>query len=91
MDQKRCLANIILSLLIIEPILGQTSPNILLIVSDDLGYGDLASYGHPTQEPGPIDKLAEDGVRFTQVYAAAVFCTPSRAAMLTGINNIVII
>ena len=59
-------------------------PNIILFVADDMGYGDLASYGHPSQERGPIDRLAEDGIRFMQTYSAATFCTPSRAAMLTG-------
>ena len=59
-------------------------PNFILFVADDMGWGDLSSYGHPTQEPGPIDKLAQEGMRFTHWYAPAVYCTPSRAAMLTG-------
>ena len=65
---------------------GQASslPNIVVIIADDFGYGDLASYGHPSQEYGAVDKLAETGIRFTQAYSPAVFCTPSRAAMLTG-------
>ena len=59
-------------------------PNIIIFLADDMGWGDLASYGHPTQEEGPIDQMAKDGIRFTQWYAPASFCTPSRAAMLTG-------
>ena len=59
-------------------------PNIVLMVADDVGYGDLASYGHPSQEFGPIDKMSSEGLRFTHCYAPATFCTPSRAAMLTG-------
>lgn len=61
-----------------------TKPNILLFLADDMGYGDLNVYGHPTQEAGPIDRLASDGMRFMQAYSAATFCTPSRAALLTG-------
>jgi arylsulfatase A-like enzyme len=59
-------------------------PNIILLVADDLGYGDLSSFGHPSQEWGVIDSLAREGMRFTHMYSAATFCTPSRTALLTG-------
>jgi arylsulfatase A-like enzyme len=59
-------------------------PNILLIYVDDLGYGDTAVYGHPVVETPNIDRLAADGVRFTQFYAASALCSPSRAGLLTG-------
>ncbi|MCC7265975.1 MAG: sulfatase-like hydrolase/transferase [Caulobacteraceae bacterium] len=58
-------------------------PNIIVIVADDLGYGDLSSYGSPYRTPN-IDRLARDGVRFTQGYATAALCSPSRAGLLTG-------
>lgn len=59
-------------------------PNILLIVADDLGYGDLGSYGHHTLKTPNLDRLAREGLRFTSYYAASPLCSPSRAAMLTG-------
>uniref|UniRef100_A0A2K6GK45 Arylsulfatase D n=1 Tax=Propithecus coquereli TaxID=379532 RepID=A0A2K6GK45_PROCO len=59
-------------------------PNILLIMADDLGIGDLGCYGNNTLRTPNIDRLAEEGVRLTQHLAAAPLCTPSRAAFLTG-------
>jgi len=60
-------------------------PNILIIVSDDQGYGDVSSYKHPAEVNTPhMDRLAKRGVRFTQGYAAAYVCAPSRASILTG-------
>uniref|UniRef100_A0A8C3W231 Arylsulfatase D n=1 Tax=Catagonus wagneri TaxID=51154 RepID=A0A8C3W231_9CETA len=59
-------------------------PNILLIMADDLGIGDLGCYGNDTLRTPNIDRLAEEGVRLTQHLAAAPLCTPSRAAFLTG-------
>jgi arylsulfatase A-like enzyme len=59
-------------------------PNVLLIVADDLGYGDLGSYGHHTLKTPALDRLAREGLRLTSYYAASPLCSPSRAAMLTG-------
>lgn len=59
-------------------------PNFIIILADDLGYGDLGSYGHPTIRTPNLDKLAQEGVRFTQFYVAANVCSPSRAALVTG-------
>ncbi len=59
-------------------------PNILLILTDDQGYNDLSCYGTTRLKTPRIDQLAAEGMRFTDFYAAANVCTPSRAALLTG-------
>src|SRR3954468_1885133 len=62
----------------------QTAPNIVLIYADDLGYGDVSSYGAKALATPNIDRLAKAGLRFTDAHAAAATCTPSRYALLTG-------
>lgn len=64
--------------------LASTRPNIIIIYSDDLGYGDLSCYGATAIQTPHIDQLAKDGIRFTDGYAAAATCTPSRYSLLTG-------
>lgn len=59
-------------------------PNFIIIFADDLGYGDLSCYGHPTIHTPNLDQMAAEGMRFTQFYVGANVCTPSRAALLTG-------
>jgi arylsulfatase A len=60
------------------------SPNVIIIYADDLGYGDLGCYGHPSIRTPNLDRMAAEGMRFTDFYSAAEVCTPSRAALLTG-------
>ena len=59
-------------------------PNILFIMADDLGYGDLSCYGHPTIKTPRLDQLAGRGVRFTQSYANSPVCSATRTAPITG-------
>jgi len=67
-----------------EPSKPQTKPNIIIILADDLGYGDLGCYGATKIKTPNIDRLAAGGVRFTQGYAPSATCTPSRYSLLTG-------
>jgi arylsulfatase A-like enzyme len=60
------------------------APNILLIMADDLGYGDIACYGNETIRTPNLDKLASGGVKFTDYHSNGVVCSPTRAALLTG-------
>ena len=59
-------------------------PNVIIITADDLGYGDLGSYGHPNIRTPHLDRMASEGLRWTSFYAQAPVCSPSRAALLTG-------
>jgi arylsulfatase A-like enzyme len=60
------------------------TPNILFILADDLGYGDLSCYGRPDYRTPHLDQLAREGLRFTSNYTAAAVCTPTRVALMTG-------
>ncbi len=60
------------------------APNILVVLADDLGYGDLGCYGHPRIATPHIDRFAEDGLRLTNCYSAHPNCSPARAGLMTG-------
>lgn len=59
-------------------------PNFVIIFADDMGYGDLSSYGHPTIKTPNLDKMAMEGQKWTNFYVGSSVCTPSRAAIMTG-------
>ncbi len=61
-------------------------PNIVVLLCDDLGYGDLSCFGHPRIKTPELDRLAADGVKLTSLYAGAPVCSPSRAALMSGQN-----
>jgi arylsulfatase A len=72
-----------LALLWAAPVSAQTRPNVVLVVMDDVGYGDYGAYGAPDIKTPNVDRLARDGVKFTDFYAAPS-CTPTRVALITG-------
>ena len=62
-------------------------PNVLLIQADDLGYGDLSAYGQSRFQTPSLDRMAREGIRFTQYYAGSTVCAPSRCALMTGLHT----
>lgn len=79
----RCLL-VVLILLIPCLLRAESRPNIILILADDLGYGDLGVYGHPQIKTPVLDRMAKEGIKLTDFYAGASVCTPSRMALLSG-------
>src|SRR3974377_1227539 len=62
-------------------------PNIIFILADDLGYGDLGCYGQTKIKTPNLDRLAAEGMRFTDFYAGSTVCAPSRCALMTGFHT----
>jgi len=67
---------------------GASGPNFLVVLADDLGWGDLACQGHPHIRTPHLDRLAAEGIRFTSCYTAAPVCSPARVGLLTGRNPV---
>jgi len=65
----------------------QGRPNIIFILADDLGYGDPGCYGQKKIKTPNIDRLAAEGMRFTQCYAGSTVCAPSRCSLMTGMHT----
>lgn len=83
----KCSLISILFFIMSSSIISASQPNVLFILADDLGYGDLACYGNPYIDTPVIDSLAENGVRFTDHYSPSPLCAPARAGFLTGRYN----
>jgi arylsulfatase A-like enzyme len=69
------------------PLAASAKPNLIWIMADDLGYGELGSYGQKVIQTPNLDRLARDGMRFTQFYAGATVCAPSRSVLMTGLHH----
>ena len=75
----------VLGMLLTFPFVVQAQkPNVIFILADDLGYGDLGCYGQKLIHTPNLDRLAQEGMRFTQMYAGSTVCAPSRAVLMTG-------
>jgi uncharacterized sulfatase len=82
-----CLALFALLVADCTPAMAAERPNIVLIVADDLGYGDLGCYGQTLIQTPQLDQLAARGLRFTQFYAGSTVCAPSRCVLMTGLHT----
>ncbi|RAJ37176.1 sulfatase-like hydrolase/transferase [Pedobacter cryoconitis] len=81
---KKLALLVCLSLTIVNALKAQEKPNVVFILADDMGYGDLGAYGQQLIQTPNLDKLAENGLLFTQFYAGTSVCAPSRSALMTG-------
>src|SRR5437867_11670884 len=82
----RFVVGLLLGALFVGPVPPSSAapPNVIIVLADELCYGALGCYGHPTIRTPNLDRMAAEGMRFTDFYVAACVCTPSRAALLTG-------
>jgi arylsulfatase A-like enzyme len=84
----RALTFLFLSLVaVVSDVRAADKPNVIFILADDLGYGDLGCFGQKLIQTPNIDKIAAEGMRFTQAYAGATVCAPSRCSLMTGMHN----
>ena len=74
-------------ILLLAVSLASAKPNFIFIITDDLGYGDLGCYGQKTTQTPVLDKLAAEGIRFTQHYSGSTVCAPARSTLMTGLDT----
>ena len=86
---KRLAASFVVGILLTSgfAVANDAPPNIIFIMVDDLGYGDLGAYGQERIQTPHLDKLAREGMRFTQFYAGSTVCAPSRCVLMTGLDT----
>ena len=84
MSRPACVLLLAVALLNVSLRCAASPPNVVVIFCDDMGYGDLACFGHPTIATPNLDRMASEGQKWTEFYVAACVCTPSRAALQTG-------
>ena len=77
----------IIAFLALTSLAAREKPNIIFIMADDLGYGDLGCYGQELIKTPHIDRLAENGMRFTDFYSGSTVCAPSRCVLMTGLDT----
>jgi len=82
--KSRILRTLLIALVAVSAHASARKPNVILIMADDLGYGDLGCYGHASIRTPALDRLARDGIRLTDFHSGATVCTPARMALLTG-------
>lgn len=75
------------ALALVLPLAAAQKPNIVFIIADDLGYGDLGCFGQKKIQTPVLDKLAAEGIRFTQHYSGSTVCAPSRSSLMTGLDT----
>ena len=84
LQRSLLLLTALLALSLESPAATQSKPNIIFIMADDLGYGELGSYGQRKIKTPNLDRMAREGMRFTRFYAGSTVCAPSRSVLMTG-------
>src|ERR1700704_6268317 len=80
----KCKAFLLALILIPASLIAARRPNFIFVLIDDMGYADLSCYGQKQIETPNIDRMAKEGIRFTQFYVNSPICSPSRTALMTG-------
>ena len=82
--KRLCPIGCVVVLFAVNAVAANDRPNIIYVLADDLGYGDLSCYGQSTLKTPNLDQMAAEGMRFTRHYAGSTVCAPSRCVLMTG-------